>query len=36
VQYAFVGPDTGLKGPRGVVIPLVDHDDHVHVRIRWP
>jgi murein endopeptidase len=33
VQYAFVGPHTGLKGPRGVVIPLVDHDDHVHVRI---
>ena len=36
VQYAFVGPDTGLKGLRGVVIPLADHDDHVHVRIRWP
>ncbi len=33
VQYAFVGPDAGLTGPAGVVIPLVDHDDHVHVRI---
>jgi murein endopeptidase len=36
VQFAFVGPHTGLTGPHGVVIPLVDHDDHVHVRIRWP
>jgi Penicillin-insensitive murein endopeptidase len=33
VQYAFVGPHTGLKGPKGVVITLVHHDDHVHVRI---
>jgi hypothetical protein len=33
VQYAFVGPHTGLGGPRGVVIRLVHHDDHVHVRI---
>jgi hypothetical protein len=33
VQYAFVGPHTGLKGPKGVVIKLVNHDDHVHVRI---
>jgi hypothetical protein len=33
VQYAFVGPHTGLSGPRGVVIRLVHHDDHVHVRI---
>jgi murein endopeptidase len=33
VQYAFVGPHTGLTGPHGVVIKLVNHDDHVHVRI---
>jgi murein endopeptidase len=33
VQYAFVGPHTGLTGPRGVVITLAHHDDHVHVRI---
>jgi hypothetical protein len=33
VQFAFVGPHTGLVGPRGVVEKLVDHDDHVHVRI---
>jgi hypothetical protein len=32
-QYAFVGPQTGLLGPKGVVIKLVHHDDHVHVRI---
>jgi hypothetical protein len=33
VEYAFVGPHTGLVGPKGVVIRLVHHDDHVHVRI---
>ena len=30
----FVGPHTGLRGPRRVVQPLVHHDDHMHVRIR--
>lgn len=34
VQYLFVGPLLALRGPRGVVIPLRYHDDHVHVRIR--
>jgi len=29
----FVGPNTGLTGPPDVVQVLVDHDDHVHVRI---
>jgi murein endopeptidase len=29
----FVGPNTGLTGPAGVVIPLVNHDNHLHVRI---
>jgi murein endopeptidase len=33
VQYAFVGPHTGLVGPKRVVIKLVHHDEHVHVRI---
>jgi hypothetical protein len=33
VEYAFVGPHTGLEGPKRVVIKLIDHDDHVHVRI---
>jgi hypothetical protein len=31
--YVFVGPNTGLTGPAGVVQPLVHHDDHLHVRI---
>jgi murein endopeptidase len=30
----FVGPNTGLTGPPGVVVPLVHHDNHLHVRIR--
>src|SRR5215218_7992607 len=29
----FVGPKTGLTGPPGVVMPLVNHDNHLHVRI---
>ncbi len=29
----FVGPNVALTGPSGVVIPLVNHDDHVHVRL---
>ena len=34
-QYVFVGPHLPLHGPRGVVIPLVNHDNHMHVRIYW-
>jgi murein endopeptidase len=30
----FVGPRTGLRGPKRIVVPLVHHDDHVHVRLR--
>jgi len=30
----FVGPNTGLRGPPGVVQALINHDNHVHVRIR--
>jgi murein endopeptidase len=29
----FVGPDLPLHGPRNVVIPLIHHDDHLHVRL---
>src|SRR4051794_19779918 len=32
-QKIFVGPHLDLHGPRNVVIPLVYHDDHMHVRI---
>ena len=28
----FVGPSLGLRGRRGVVTPLIYHDDHLHVR----
>ena len=30
----FVGPRLNLKGPRKIVVPLIYHDDHLHVRIR--
>jgi murein endopeptidase len=33
-QYVFTGPSLGLRGPRGVVQVLVNHDDHLHVRLR--
>jgi murein endopeptidase len=29
----FVGPNTGLTGPPGVVAPLANHDNHLHIRI---
>jgi hypothetical protein len=29
----FVGPNTGLRGPPGIVQPLVHHDNHIHVRL---
>jgi penicillin-insensitive murein endopeptidase len=32
-RFVFVGPHTGLHGKRGVVQTLVNHDDHMHVRI---
>jgi murein endopeptidase len=32
-EKVFVGPNTGLTGPPGVVVPLVNHDNHVHVRL---
>lgn len=33
-QKVFVGPRLRLKGPRRVVVKLVHHDDHLHVRLR--
>jgi murein endopeptidase len=35
-EFVFVGPSTGLTGPRRIVQPLVNHDDHLHVRLRNP
>ena len=32
-QYVFVGPSLGLRGPPRVQM-LVNHDDHLHVRLR--
>jgi murein endopeptidase len=32
-ERIFVGPNTGLGGPPGVVVPLVNHDNHLHVRL---
>jgi Penicillin-insensitive murein endopeptidase len=32
-EVIFVGPNTGLVGPPGVVVPLVNHDNHLHVRL---
>jgi murein endopeptidase len=30
----FVGPNTNLTGPPGLVAPLINHDNHLHIRIR--
>jgi murein endopeptidase len=32
--YVFTGPSLRLRGPEKVVVDLVNHDDHMHVRIR--
>jgi murein endopeptidase len=32
-QKVFVGPSLALRGPRRVVVRLVHHDDHLHVRL---
>lgn len=32
-ERVFVGPSLGLEGPPEVVMPLVNHDDHLHVRL---
>jgi murein endopeptidase len=33
-EYVFVGPSLNLLGPRAIVQPLANHDDHLHVRLR--
>lgn len=35
-ENVFVGPHVGLTGPRRIVVRLVHHDDHLHVRIPSP
>jgi murein endopeptidase len=32
-EIVYVGPNTGFTGPRGVVLVLWNHDNHLHVRI---
>src|SRR5215208_2334333 len=32
--YVFTGPSLHLRGPHKVVVALVHHDDHLHVRVR--
>jgi murein endopeptidase len=32
-EHVFVGPSLDLHGPRGVVQALVNHDNHLHVRL---
>jgi murein endopeptidase len=32
-RVVYVGPSLDLEGPRKVVVPLVHHDDHLHVRL---
>ena len=32
-EALFVGPSLPLSGPPGVVVPLVNHDNHLHFRI---
>jgi len=36
VQWVFVGRRVGLRGPKGRVLRLAHHDDHLHVRIHDP
>jgi murein endopeptidase len=36
VEIIYIGPHLDLEGPWRRVVPLVHHDDHLHVRIRAP
>jgi murein endopeptidase len=31
----FVGPSLGLDGPTGIVVPLANHDNHLHARFAF-
>jgi murein endopeptidase len=33
-RVIYVGPSLDLKGPRNRVVPLAQHDDHLHVRLQ--
>ena len=33
-EVIYVGPNTGLTGPPGIVEELVNHDNHLHFRLR--
>ncbi len=35
-EKVFVGPSLGLEGPPDVVVPLVNHDNHLHFRLPLP
>ena len=32
-ETIYVGPNTALTGPPGLVVPLANHDNHLHLRI---
>ena len=32
-EKVFVGPSLGLNGPADIVVPLVNHDNHLHARL---
>jgi hypothetical protein len=32
-EKVFVGPSLPLTGPQGIVVPLVNHDNHLHARL---
>lgn len=32
-EVVYVGPNTPLTGPPGVVVPLANHDNHLHARL---
>ena len=32
-EVVYVGPSLSLTGPPGVVVPLVNHDNHLHFRL---
>lgn len=34
-EVVYVGPNTPLTGPAAIVVPLWNHDNHLHVRIRF-
>jgi murein endopeptidase len=35
-EIVYVGPNLPLEGPAGVVVPLANHDNHLHARLPLP